>query len=121
MAKRVLVIDDEPIFLEMLEEWLVYCGYNVLTAAHGGEGLKKMEEQKPDIILLDLVMPVMDGKEFYSVIKSDERYRKIPVLIITGRPSPEEVIRPVHPDEFMKKPLDLKELNSKIGHFVSKK
>jgi DNA-binding response OmpR family regulator len=82
---RVLVVDDEPDLIHILEFGLKAAGYEVDLAADGQEGLKKARETKPDIILLDLMLPKLDGYKVCRLLKFDERYRQIPIIILSAR------------------------------------
>jgi two-component system, cell cycle response regulator DivK len=87
-AKRdkpcVLVVDDYPDAREMYTEYLVYCGFAVVQASNGMEALQRAIETRPDIILMDLSLPVMDGWEATRRLKADKRTGKIPVVALTG-------------------------------------
>ena len=81
---RVLLVDDYPDAREMYTEYLEYCGYEVIQASNGMEALLKAVEEAPDIILMDLSLPVMDGWEATRRLKADRRTAGIPVLALTG-------------------------------------
>jgi len=82
---RVLVVDDEPDLVRILQFGLQSAGYVVESASDGQEGLKKAREVKPDIILLDLMLPKLDGYKVCRLLKFDERYRQIPIIILSAR------------------------------------
>ena len=81
---RVLVVDDYPDAREMYGEYLEYCGFEVVEAANGVEALQRAADAKPDIILMDLSLPVMDGWEATRRLKADKRTASIPVVALTG-------------------------------------
>jgi two-component system cell cycle response regulator DivK len=81
---RVLLVDDYPDAREMYGEYLEYSGYDVIEAANGIEALQRAVDDKPDIILMDLSLPVMDGWEATRRLKADERTAGIPVVALTG-------------------------------------
>src|SRR5438445_5370543 len=81
---RVLVVDDEPSILEMFAHYLEYCGYEVITAMDGENGVMKAKEEKPDIIFLDIRMPRIDGWEACRRIKDDPTTCGIPVIFLTA-------------------------------------
>jgi len=81
---RVLLVDDYSDAREMYGEYLEYSGYDVIEAANGMEALQRAVEDKPDIILMDLSLPVMDGWEATRRLKADERTARIPVVALTG-------------------------------------
>lgn len=81
---KVLVVEDEEILLTALKEELVTGGYEVEGASDGEEGLDKVKSFQPNLVLLDLVMPKMDGMEMLQRLKSDNQTRDIPVVILTN-------------------------------------
>ena len=81
---RILVIEDEELLRNLYAELLEMKGFKVDTSTDGQHALDFLEEKKPDLMLLDVNMPNLDGVEFLKKINSDERLRKIPVLLITG-------------------------------------
>jgi len=81
---RVMVVDDYPDAREMYSEYLEYCGFDVVQAANGMEALQRAVEASPDIILMDLSLPVMDGWEATRRLKADKRTANIPVVALTG-------------------------------------
>ena len=80
----VMVVDDYPDAREMYSEYLEYCGFDVVQAANGMEALQRAIEMQPDIILMDLSLPVMDGWEATRRLKADKRTVNIPVVALTG-------------------------------------
>ncbi len=91
MAKKILLIEDEKIMINLLEKKLSQEGYEVTVSVNGEEGLKKMKEDKPDIILLDIIMPKMGGFEVMEEMNKDEQLKKIPVIIISNSGQPVEL------------------------------
>ena len=85
MAKRILVIDDEPELVKAIQIRLEIAGYETLVAHDGMEGLDKARKEKPDLILLDLMLPKMDGYKVCALLKRDKKYTKIPVIMLTAR------------------------------------
>ena len=81
---RVLLVDDYPDAREMYSEYLQFSGFDVIEAANGMEALKSAVERAPDIILMDLSLPVMDGWEATRRLKADDRTKRIPVVALTG-------------------------------------
>jgi CheY-like chemotaxis protein len=92
MAKKILLIDDDPLMLKSLSRWLVLQGFEVVTALNGEEGIKSVSQAIPDLILLDLLMPKMNGKEVLKKLKSDPATAKIPVIMLTVSSEPEDVV-----------------------------
>ncbi len=84
MAKKILIIDDEPDVLVFLGTLLRKNGYEVVEAADGDEGLRKVNEERPDLVCLDLLMPEKTGIKMYREMKKDESLKDIPVIMVTG-------------------------------------
>ena len=122
MPKKILVIDDEPDVLIFLGTLLRKNGYDVCEAEDGVEGLKKVIDEKPDLVCLDLLMPEKTGIKMYREMRKDEELKKVPVIMVTGFstspigymdfkkfihhrsiPAPEGYIeKPVNKDELLK-------------------
>lgn len=86
MAKaRLLIVDDEKDLVETLTFRLEANGYEVIKAYDGKEGLEKAQQEKPDIILLDLMLPKLDGYKICRMLKSDDKYKDIPIILFTAR------------------------------------
>src|ERR687885_2636111 len=86
---RVLVVEDEPIIRRFLEEGLTDAGFHVITAHNGAVALDRVEEHQPDAVLLDLLMPVMDGLEFLRERQQQPRLAALPVVVLSaGGPRP---------------------------------
>jgi CheY-like chemotaxis protein len=90
--EKALVIDDNPVIVRMCETLLRSGNYDVVCATDGDRGLKKAREEKPDIILLDIILPQMHGFEICEQLQKDEKTRRIPVVIISGTDL-EDVVR----------------------------
>lgn len=123
LKPRILCVDDEPMNLNLLEAILTPCGYEVVMAANGLEALEKIERERVDIILLDLMMPGMDGFEVCHRIKSDERTRNIPVVMITGYAARENRIKGIEAgaEDFISKPFDVSEVVARISMLLKVK
>ena len=113
---QILCVDDEPQNLKLLEAVLVPRGYEVIKAANGKEALTKMNELDIDIVLLDLMMPQMDGFEACTKIKGDQRFKNVPVVMITALRSKEDRIKGIEAgaEDFISKPFDLGEVLARI-------
>jgi len=108
MAKKVLLIDDDQSTIEITEFMLKKAGFDVIVAVDGFTGIKKAEEENPDVILLDFHMPGPDGYEVCEKIKTSPKTSRIPIIMITGtkmgRGVEEELIK--RADGFIAKPFD---------------
>jgi len=91
MSKKILVVDDEPNIVKMVANRLKVSGYGVITATDGVEGLKKAQEAKPDVILLDILMPKMDGFHTLKKLKENIITKNIPVVMFTAKGQGEDV------------------------------
>jgi two-component system, OmpR family, alkaline phosphatase synthesis response regulator PhoP len=119
--KKILVVDDEPDSLMTLSMALKSLGYNVVGALNGEEGLKIFREEKPDIVILDIVMPLMDGWEVLKRIKSGFKSRRVPVILITGKSAETDKWKryKYKADFYVTKPYDLKKLLFTIQDMLS--
>ncbi|OGZ20226.1 MAG: hypothetical protein A3F95_02860 [Candidatus Nealsonbacteria bacterium RIFCSPLOWO2_12_FULL_39_31] len=93
MAKKILIIEDEKVLLDLLEKRMRAEGYDVAVALDGENGIQKAEEYKPDLILLDIVMPKKDGFEVMEELAADQELKKIPVIIVSNSGQPVEIER----------------------------
>ena len=91
--KKILLINDEKILVNLLKRKLTEEGYRVLVAQDGKEGLLKMRKTKPDLILLDMVMPKMGGFEVIKEVMKDKELREIPIIVISNSGQPVELKR----------------------------
>ena len=84
MAKKILVIDDEPLVVEVLKIRLKMNNYEVITACDGAEGIERAMREKPDLIILDIVMPGLDGYQVCQKLKEDRNTKTIPIIMLTA-------------------------------------
>jgi CheY-like chemotaxis protein len=101
----VLIVDDEFAIVEALTEILTWEGYAVRSAVHGRAALEVLEEEQVDIILMDVMMPVMGGVEAAAAIKADPRWRNTPIILMSAGPLPE--MNGSHWGEMLRKPFPL--------------
>jgi CheY-like chemotaxis protein len=104
--KTILVVDDEQPIREMLQVFLQEEGYQALVAAHGQEGLERMGERLPDLVLCDVMMPVCDGREMVRRMRADPRTRAVPVILMSAG-WPPAGIEQDHYVAVVSKPFDL--------------
>ena len=116
-AETILVIDDDNDILELLSMSLASDGFNVITANNGIVGLQFAKTDQPDLILLDVMMPQMDGLEVIQKLKADTETRSIPVLWLTAKIQTEDKLRglEVGGDDYITKPFDLREVTARIN------
>ena len=122
MADKILVVDDELDILELLELNLAADGFEVITANSGQEALAKVKRDTPDLILLDLMMPYMDGFEVMDKLKDDGNFSNIPVIMLTAREKVDDKIEGLDSgaDDYVTKPFDLGELTARIEAVLSR-
>ena len=114
IKKKILIIDDEKDILETTESWLKKFGYIVFIALDGEQAIKVLKAEKPDLIVVDMGMPVMNGYSFYQEIKGMPGCQDIPVIIATARIEMRDVLEAEGASAFLSKPFSLKELSSQI-------
>lgn len=90
---KILIIEDEELIIRLLQRKLVSVGYEVTVATNGEEGLAKMKEIRPDMVLCDIVMPKVSGFEVLEAMSKDEELKKLPVMIISNSGQPAELDR----------------------------
>lgn len=119
--KRILVVDDEEELVMAVQARLEANDYEIITAYDGAEGLKRAREEKLHLIILDLMLPKMDGYKVCATLKHDERYKKIPVLLFTARASEEDMrigLEDCKADGYLTKPFDAQALLKKIDELI---
>jgi len=113
VGKKVLVVDDEPHIIEAIQRILTQKGFQVIGACNGEEGLRKAKQLLPDLIILDILMPVMDGTTMAQSLQEDFLTKKIPVIFLTCLVREEE-IRRLYPSgrkyQFLAKPFTPEQL-----------
>ncbi len=118
MKKKILVVEDEEPLRLLYEEELKEEGYEVLTAGNGKEALLRLEGENPNLIVLDIVMPVMDGIETLGRIVG--KHRQIPVILYTSYSEYRQDFMSWAADAYIMKSADLGELKAKIGELLEK-
>ena len=122
MTYKILIVDDEEDIVAALSIRLKALGYDVIPAYDGMEGLLKAREEKPDLILLDIMLPKLDGYKVCRILKFDEKFRHIPIIMITakGDESNIKMGEEVGADAYVPKPFNPEELMSKIEELLKK-
>ena len=110
MSKKILIVDDDKSALNLLQSFFVGKGYDVQTAADGVEGLEKVRQWSPDIVLLDVMMPRMDGYGFVREMKKDAKLRSLPIIVLTAREMMRDVFLQEGIKDYVVKPYDPEEL-----------
>ena len=117
MGKKILIIDDEEKLVSNIKMFLELNGYQVLTAYNGKEGLEAAQNNKPDIIVSDIMMPEMDGYTMLREMKFDETLKDIPVIMLTAKEGMSEMCEIEGASEFLTKPFDMNVLLDAIKKF----
>ena len=120
---RILVVEDNMDTYELVQFFLEKNGYETFLAMNGRDGVNAAIKQTPDLIIMDISMPEMDGLTAVSLIKNDERVRSIPLLILTAHALPADRQRAMSAgaNEYITKPMDLEDLVRYVDHWINKK
>ena len=116
MATKVLVIDDEEDYRLIVHDVLKSAGMEVKTAGDGAEGLAALKSFKPDVILVDWMMPKLDGERFCRALRAEPKWKDIPVLMLTVKQTADEELEALHfgVDDFLVKPFRPEELLARV-------
>ena len=120
---KILIVDDAVDTVELLKKRLRFEGYDTAEAYDGEEGLKLVAEYNPDLIILDVLMPKLDGYEVCQRLKSNENTKYIPVLMLTAKSGVEDKVKglDIGADHYLAKPFDYKELSARVRSLVATK
>ena len=120
MNEKILLVDDEEANLQLLTKWLVPLGYEVAFALNGEEALQEVKESKPELIILDIMMPVMDGYEACRILKKDPGTKSIPIIMVTANHDRESKLKGllIGVNDFLGKPIDQAELTIRVGNLL---
>src|SRR5260370_17468351 len=116
-GQRVLVVDDEPDITGLLAYHLAKAGYRVITAANGSEALKSAREQRPDLVVLDLMLPGLSGYDVLGELRRREDTREVGVIVLTARKDERDRIKGLSlgADDYLAKPFSPQELVLRVG------
>ena len=122
IAKRILVVEDNPRILLVIQRRLESAGYSVITAQEGPRGLEMAKSERPDLILLDLTLPKLDGFEVCRLLKRDPAYSQIPIIMLTARTEANDVGSGLRcgADHYMTKPFDHAVLLGQMANLLAK-
>lgn len=122
MKKTILIIEDEVNLVELLKFRLESHDYNVEVAYDGKDGIKKIMKLKPDLVILDLMLPEMDGYEVCRLSKGNEETKKIPIVVLTARTQKKDrdAVWDAGADDYISKPFEPAELIAKIQEYFNK-
>jgi twitching motility two-component system response regulator PilH len=120
MGKVILIVEDDPKSLKLAKDLLNMSGYSTLQASDGAQGVELAKAQKPDLVLMDIMMPKMDGYTACHAIKSDAATKNIPVIMVTalGFELNKQLAERMGASGYITKPIDRQELVKTIGTFL---
>ena len=116
MANKILIVDDEPFNLDLLEQELQEQGYDIERASDGAEALEKVPLFTPDVVLLDYMMPRMNGLEVLRRLRADDKWKSLPVILLTAKAAQEDKVTGLDAgaDDYVIKPFDSFELLARV-------
>ena len=119
--KRILVVDDEEGIITVVKMYLEHHHYEVITASDGQEGLDKAKSDRPDLIILDLMLPRINGYKVCGLLKKDARYAKIPIILFTAKAQEKDIKmgEEVGADAYLIKPFEPNVLLSKVKELLN--
>ena len=117
---KVLIVDDEPFNIDVLEQALDGSNYQVITASNGQEAWAKIQSEQPDLILLDLMMPIMDGFAVLAKVKEDPTLRDTPIIIVSAENDSKSVVKGIKQgaEDYLTKPVDTAQFLRKVKDFL---
>ena len=120
MSEKILLVDDEEANLRLLTQWLVVSGYDIEYALNGEEAVRKAREGSPDLIILDIMMPVMDGYDACRILKDDAKTKNIPIIMVTALNDRKSKLKglSVSANDFLSKPIDQAELFIRVKNLL---
>ncbi len=120
---KILIIDDELDYISIVQCRLEWCHYDVITATNGKEGLEKATSEKPDLILLDTNMPIMNGHDMLERMRKDRELQDIPVIMVTALCDAKDIdtASSFGISDYITKPIDFEKLIEKISNILNKK
>ena len=120
---RILSIEDDPEMSSLIQLIFERKGHRVIGARRGELGLELIKSLKPDVLLLDLMLPDIDGWELYRQMKTDKELAKVPIIIVSARSEEQDAasgFRVIDNDRFIQKPFEVKELIDTVTHMLEK-
>ena len=120
IMKKILIVDDETDIIEILEYILRKEGYECISANDGEEGLRKAKEERPDLIILDVMMPKINGYKISRLLKYDTKYKEIPIIMLTARSQEEDKIlgEETGANEYITKPFKIDYVVEKVKEYI---
>jgi DNA-binding response OmpR family regulator len=121
-SARVLAVDDSPTILEMIKAILIAGGYEVITASDGAEALETARAEKPDLILLDVMLPKLDGYRVCRLLKFDQNYKSIPIIMLTAKTEEQAMATGIRTgaNQYLTKPVEPERLLAAVAEELAK-
>ncbi len=121
MDKKIVLVDDEPEILKTTEVFLKSEGFTVIAASDGMEALEKIKKEKPDLVILDIMLPKLDGYKVCRMLKFDQSYKDMPIIIFTARTqeADKKMARDLKADAYITKPFQPQVLLEKIKELLA--
>jgi CheY-like chemotaxis protein len=116
---RVLVVDDEPMIRQLVTDCLIEAGYSVATAVNGSDALRVMQRDTPDLIVLDLMMPLLDAPGFVEHMRRTPGYRRVPIVVMTAAYGAAEAAAQLGAQACVTKPFELDDLLAEVRRLTS--
>lgn len=122
VKKKILIIDDTELMIKITTDILVEAGYQVITAPDGYNGLQKVREEKPDLVILDVVMPGMSGFEVCKILRDDESNNLMPIIMLTSQDNEDDKLTGLElgADDYIIKPFNKRELLSRVKNTLKR-
>ncbi len=118
--KKILMVDDEVDLVETVRFPLEMEGYHVLVSYNGEDALNQARKENPDLIILDIMLPKLDGYKVCRLLKFDERYKHIPIIMLTAKTQEKDKLlgKETGADEYITKPFEIDELMEKVKNYL---
>jgi CheY-like chemotaxis protein len=120
-GKTILIVDDELGILEVLEFILSDAGFSVKTAFNGQDALARLAENTPDLVILDYMMPILDGRGVVEAMRANPRYAEIPIILTSALPESNIPIRSDAYQAFLRKPYKTEPLMEQVRHLLDRR
>lgn len=119
-SKTVLVVDDDKDIVKAVETILTMYGYNVVCAYTGKESLEVLKHNNPDLMLLDLMLPDLNGKQVADAVRKDLDSHKLPIVVISAAKEARETCKTMDVQDCLEKPFEMQELVATVSHYTEK-
>ena len=122
MDNKILIIDTDDVFIGQCRNHLEGLGIEVLVSSDGTEGLRMAQKNQPGVVIMDITLPYLNGFHVCKLLKSDSRYKDIPVVFISSREDPDDILnsRRVGGSLFLRKPIDANHLTDELIQILQK-